>query len=397
MPRLQTLAVHAGARQPTPEYHPVVPPLNSSVAYHYDDMTTLDAVFAGEADGYVYARYGNPTVTAFEQALAALEGAAAAVAYSSGMAALHAALLASGVRAGASVVCATDIYGATYALVARLFAELGVSSVFVDIGDADAVDKAIASTRPAAVLCETVSNPLLKVADLPTLADLAHAKGAQLLVDNTFATRYLCQPLALGADLVVHSVTKYLAGHGDVMAGAVLGSEEQAHTLRENQKLLGANLAPEPAWLAHRGLRTFWVRVREQFANAERVAAWLAERDDIALVHYPGLPGHPQHSLAARLFEGRGFGGMVSFELRGADRAQVFRFMDALELVLPATTLGDVFSLVLYPAHSSHRLVPPEVRAALGITEGLVRLSVGLEAVEDIIADLAQALAAANA
>jgi cystathionine beta-lyase/cystathionine gamma-synthase len=397
MPRLQTLAVHAGARQPTPEDHPVVPPLNSSVAYHYDDMTTLDAVFAGEADGYVYARYGNPTVTAFEQALAALEGAPAAVAFASGMAALHAALLASGVRAGASVVCATDIYGATYALVARLFAELGVSSVFVDIGDADAVDKAIASTRPAAVLCETVSNPLLKVADLPTLADLAHAKGAQLLVDNTFATRYLCQPLALGADLVVHSVTKYLAGHGDVMAGAVLGSEEQAHTLRENQKLLGANLAPEPAWLAHRGLRTFWVRVREQFANAERVAAWLAERDDIALVHYPGLPGHPQHSLAARLFEGRGFGGMVSFELRGADRAQVFRFMDALELVLPATTLGDVFSLVLYPAHSSHRLVPPEVRAALGITEGLVRLSVGLEAVEDIIADLAQALAAANA
>ena len=269
--------------------------------------------------------------------------------------------------------------------------------MFVDISDPDAVGKAVASTRPAAVLCETVSNPLLKVADLPTLADLAHAKGARLLVDNTFATPYLCQPLALGADLVVHSVTKYLAGHGDVMAGAVLGSEEQAHTLRENQKLLGANLAPEPAWLAHRGLRTFWVRVREQFANAERVAGWLAERGDIALVHYPGLPGHPQHSVAARLFEGRGFGGVVSFELRGADRAQVFSFMDALELVLPATTLGDVFSLVLYPAHSSHRLVPPEVRAALGITEGLVRLSVGLEAVEDITADLAQALAAANA
>ncbi len=392
MPRLQTLAVHAGTRQPTPDYHPVVPPLNSSVAYTYDAMVDLDAVFADQAEGYVYARYGNPTVAAFEQAAAALEGAAAGVAYASGMAALHAALLAAGVRSGAAVVCAADIYGATYALLSRLLAEFGIQSIFVDINDMRTVRETVASLKPAAVLVETISNPLLKVADIPTLAEVAHAADAQLLVDNTFATPYLCQPLAWGADMVIHSATKYLAGHGDVMAGVVLCSPELVQKLRENQKLLGANLAPEPAWLAHRGLRTFWVRVREQFANAERVADWLVARDDIVQVHYPGLLTHHQHELARRLFGERGFGGMLSFELRDAGRDQVFGFMDELQLVLPATTLGDVFSLVLYPAHSSHRSMPAEMRAALGISEGLVRMSTGIEASEDIIADLAQAL-----
>lgn len=393
MPHIQTVAVHAGARQAQPDYHPVVPPLYQSVAYYYDDMADLDAVFAGEADGYVYARYGSPTVTAFEEAVAALEGAPAGVAFASGMAAMHAALLTAGVRSGTHVVCATDVYGATYALLARLLGELGVQSTFVDVCNLDAVRTAIESCRPAAVVCETLSNPLLRVADIPALAAMAHANGGQLVVDNTFATPYLCRPFSDGADLVVHSVTKYLAGHGDVLAGIVLSNAEQAHTMRENQKLLGANLAPEPAWLAHRGLRTFFLRVREQFTNAQLVAEWLAHQPGIDRVHYPGLASHPQHELAARLFADRGFGGMMSFELHGADRAQVFRFMDALRMILPATTLGDVFSLVLYPAHSSHRPMPLEMRAALGITDGLVRLSTGIEAPGDIIADLAQALA----
>ncbi|MEN6478079.1 MAG: PLP-dependent aspartate aminotransferase family protein [Anaerolineales bacterium] len=393
MANMQTVAVHAGARQAQPDYHPVVPPLYQSVAYYYDDMADLDAVFGGEADGYVYARYGSPTVTAFEEAVAALESAPAGVAFASGMAAMHAALLTAGVRSGSNVVCATDVYGATYALLARLLSDLGVQSTFVDVCNLDAVRMAIESCRPAAVVCETLSNPLLRVANIPALATMAHANGGQLVVDNTFATPYLCRPLSEGADLVVHSVTKYLAGHGDVLAGIVLSSTEQAHTMRENQKLLGANLAPEPAWLAHRGLRTFFLRVREQFTNAQLVAEWLARQPGIDRVHYPGLASHPQHELAARLFADRGFGGMMSFELRGADRVQVFRFMDALRMVLPATTLGDVFSLVLYPAHSSHRPMPPEMRAALGITDGLVRLSTGIEAPGDIIADLAQALA----
>jgi cystathionine gamma-synthase/methionine-gamma-lyase len=396
MARMQTLAVHAGTRQPVPDYHPVSPPLDQSVAFYYDSMTDLDAVFAGEADGYVYGRYGNPTVTAFEQAVAALEGAPEAVAFSSGMAAMHAALLAGGARSGTRVVCATDIYGASYALLARLFAELAVETTYVDIGDLAAVAAAVQAAQPVAVLCETLSNPLLKVADVAALADLAHANGALLLVDNTFATPYLYRPLEVGADLVVHSVTKYLSGHGDVLAGVVVGSAARAHVMRENQKLLGANLAPQSAWLALRGLRTFWLRVRQQFSGAATVANWLAGQGAIARVNYPGLASHPQHRLAARLFGELGYGGMMSFDLRGAGRAEVFRFMDALRLVFPATTLGDVFSLALYPAHSSHRQVPAEVRAALGITEGLVRLSVGIEDPDDLVADLAQALEASG-
>lgn len=402
MPSMQTIAVHAGARQqsiadqPAASFHPVVPPIHPSVAYFYDHLDDLDAVFAGQADGYVYTRYANPTVTGFEQAVATLENAPDAVAYASGMAAIHGALLAAGVRTGTRVVCATDVYGATYALLSRLLTELGVQSTFVDVSDLAETEAAVSASRPTVVFCETLSNPLLKIADIPALAQMAHANGAQLLVDNTFATPYLCRPLEAGADMAIHSVTKYLSGHGDVMAGVVACRSEQAHALRENQKLIGANLAPEPAWLAHRGLRTFWLRVRAQFANAERVAAWLDEQSTVSAVHYPGLAAHPQQALAARLFEGRGYGGIVSFELRGGGREQVFAFMDALRLVIPATTLGDVFSLALYPAQSSHRVIPVEVRNALGITDGLVRLSLGIEDPEDIIADLAQALAKAS-
>jgi len=227
---------------------------------------------------------------------------------------------------------------------------------------------------------------------VPQLAEMAHAAGALLLVDSTFASPYLLRPLVQGGDYAVHSATKYLGGHGDVMAGVVACSEEKGRDLRERQKLLGANLGPQEAWLAMRGLKTLPLRMRQHCANAQAVAEWLAGQPAVAAVHYPGLADHPQHALAARLFEARGFGGMLSFDLRGAGRAEVFRFMEALELVLPATTLGDVYSLALYPAHSSHRLLSPEARAALGIGEGLVRLSVGIEDAQDIIDDLAQAL-----
>jgi len=211
-------------------------------------------------------------------------------------------------------------------------------------------------------------------------------------VDNTFASPYLFRPLDHGADYVIHSATKYLGGHGDLMAGVVACSVARGHDLRERQKLLGANLGPQEAWLALRGLKTLPLRMRQHCANAQSVAEWLASHPATSHVNYPGLPYHPQHNLAARLFGGQGFGGMVSFDLRGAAQAQVFAFMEALELILPATTLGDVYSLTLYPAHSSHRYVAPEVRAALGIGNGLVRLSVGIEDAGDIIADLAQAL-----
>jgi cystathionine beta-lyase/cystathionine gamma-synthase len=387
-----TQAVHAGERAPRPDFTPVSTPIYPSVGYVYDDMRDLDAIFGGERSGYVYTRYGSPTVNAFEQAMAALEGTGDAVAFASGMGAIHAALLGASARAGSAVVAAADVYGATYALLERLLSELEVRVQFVDITDLDEVGRAVDRERPVALLCEIISNPLIKVANVPALAEMTHAAGAALIVDNTFATPYLFRPIDHGADYVVHSATKYLGGHGDVMAGVIACSEERGRDLRERQKLLGANLGPQEAWLALRGIKTLPLRMRQHCVNAHMVAEWLAAQPAIAHVNFPGLPDHPQHAIAERLFGGRGFGGMISFDLKGAGQAEVFCFMEALKLVLPATTLGDVYSLTLYPAHSSHRLLAPEVRAAIGIGEGLVRLSVGIEDAQDIIADLGQAL-----
>lgn len=400
-PSLHTLAVHAGERGLTARpadgsqaaFGAAVTPIYHSVGYTYEDMEDLDAVFAGTSRNPVYTRYGNPTVAALEAAVAALEGGEAALAYSSGMAAIHAALLAGGTRAGATVVAAHDLYGATYALLDRLLATQGVTARFVDVADLAAVGAAARAAPTAALLVETVSNPLLKVANLPRLAELAHAAGAVFIVDNTFATPVLCRPLALGADYVVHSATKYLGGHGDVLGGVVVTSAARRAELYEIQKLLGANLGPQDAWLIHRGLKTLPLRVERQCANATRVAAWLAEQPRVARVNYPGLPAHPQHALARSLLDGA-FGAMISFDLRDAGRAEVFRFMAALRLIQPATTLGDVYSLALYPAMSSHRALSPEVRRAIGIGDGLVRLSVGVEDPADICADLGQALGA---
>jgi cystathionine beta-lyase/cystathionine gamma-synthase len=389
---IYTQAVHAGERGPRPDFTPVSTPIYPSVGYLYDDMKDLDGVFGGERAGYVYPRYGSPTVGALEEAVAVLEGAADAVAFSSGMAAVHAALLGAGVRAGTAVVAAADLYGATYTLLDQTFAELDVRTRFVDITDLDQVARAIDEEHPVTLVCEIISNPLIKVADVPALAAMAHQVGAALIVDNTFASPYLFRPVAHGADYAVHSATKYLGGHGDLMAGMVACSAARGQDLRQRQKLLGANLGPQEAWLALRGLKTLPLRMRQHCANAEVVAQWLVGHPAVTRVNYPGLPDHPQHALAAQLFEGQGFGGMLSFDLRDAGQEEVFRFMEALELVLPATTMGDVYSLTLYPAHSSHRLVAPEVRAAIGIGDGLVRLSVGIEDAEDIIADLGQAL-----
>jgi cystathionine gamma-synthase/methionine-gamma-lyase len=355
-------------------------------------MDDLDAVFAGTRAGYVYARFGSPTVTALEEAMAALEQGEAALAFASGMAAVHAALLAVGVRAGSAVVAAQDVYGATYALLDRLLRSQGITVRFVDVTDLHAVESACAELEPAALLVETVSNPLLKVADLAALVEIAHRHGAAFLVDNTFATPCLVQPLSLGADGVIHSATKYLGGHSDVLGGVVVTDEARRAALLDVLKLTGANLGPQEAWLVLRGVRTLPLRMRRHCENALAVAQWLELHPKVERVYYPGLPSHPQHGLAQRLFQGQGFGGIVSFDLRGAGQREVFRFFEALQLCLPATTLGDVCTLVLYPAHSSHRPLAPEERARIGIGDGLVRLSVGIEAVEDIIGDLERAL-----
>jgi cystathionine gamma-synthase/methionine-gamma-lyase len=264
----------------------------------------------------------------------------------------------------------------------------------VDITDLAQVAAACDEMRPAVILAETVSNPLLKIADIPALAQIAQARGAALVMDNTFATPYLCRPLALGADVVVHSATKYIGGHGDALGGVVVTSAERRAAMREVIVTTGGNLGPFEAWLLLRGVKTLPLRMRQHNANALQVADGLARLPKIVRVIYPGRHDHPQHSLCTRLFGGQGYGGIVAFELRNAGRAEVFRFFEALHLVQPATTLGDVYSLTLYPAHSSHRALSAEERAEVGIGDGLVRLSVGIEAAQDILADIKQALEA---
>jgi len=390
--RLATRAVHTGRPSQPPDYIPTVTPIHPSVTYQYERMDDLDAVFDGTRQGYVYTRHGNPTITALEEAVAALEEGEAALAFASGMAAIHAVLLATGARTGSTVVAAQDIYGATYALLSQLMHSQGVTVRFVDVADLEAVEAACAKLKPVALLAETISNPLLKIANLPALADVVHRHGAALLVDNTFATPCLVQPLSLGTDVVIHSTTKYLGGHGDVLSGVVVTSEEQWAELFEILKMTGANLGPQEAWLVLRGIRTLPLRMRQHSENALTVPRWLEEHPMVSRVYYPGLPSHPQHELAKRLFQEQGYGGMVAFDLAGADRRQVFRFFEALRLCIPVTTLGDVYTLVLYPAHSSHRALSSEERARIGIGDGLVRMSMGIEAVEDLLNDLEQAL-----
>jgi cystathionine gamma-synthase/methionine-gamma-lyase len=389
----ETRAVHAGERASTPDYTPVASPIWPAVSYVYESMDDMDAVLGGTKAGPVYLRYGSPTVSAFETAIAALEGTAAAQAYSSGMAAIHASLLGAGAKAGASVVAAMDVYGATFTLLRRLLATMGVEVRWVDVANHQEVETALKESHATILLVETISNPLLKVADVPELAALAHHAGASLLVDNTFASPFLFNPAACGTDYVIHSATKYIAGHDDVLAGVVAVSAENKSKLYELNKLVGGVLGPFEAWLALRGLKTLPLRMRQHCQNAQKVAEWLHAHPRISKVNYPGLASHAQHALAKRLFEGKGFGGVLSFEIAGADQARVFRFMEALNLCLPATTLGDIYSLVMHPATSSHRSLTSEERARIGIPDNLLRLSVGIEAVEDILADLEGALA----
>ncbi len=387
-----TRALHAGEHQPKPDYSPVASPIYPSVGYTYESMDDTDAVLGSQKEGFIYPRYASPTVHAFEQAVASLENGSAAQAYPSGMAAIYAALIAAGATNGAHVVAATDIYGATYSLLKNLFSTLGVTSQFVNCSDLSSVESALQKTPTKALIVETISNPLLKVANLPELAKIAKKHNTSLLVDNTFATPYLINPLEHGADYAIHSATKYLSGHGDVLAGITVTSTENKKKLYELNKLIGSNLGPFEAWLALRGLKTLPLRVKQQFENAQKVANWLEKHPKIAKVNYPGLINHPDHNLAKQLFEDKGFGGVLSFEIKQADKAAAFRFMERLQLCQAATTLGDVYSLVLHPATASHRALTTDERLKIGIPDGLVRFSAGIEEFDDILADLEQAL-----
>ncbi len=395
-PGFGTRAVHSGGGHETPagDFRPSVFPIYAASAFYYPTQADLDAVFAGEKAGFVYTRNANPTVAALERAVADLEGGSAAVAFGSGMAAVHAALLALELAPGDRLLVARDLYGATRDLLLTFFGPMGVQLRFADLTDLETAGALLAADRPKGLFFEVVTNPVLRVLDVPALVRLGHACGARVVVDATFVTPYVYRPLTAGADLVVHSATKYFAGHGDVMGGVVVTGPEFEPALRTIVRLVGSVLGPFEAWLILRGIRTLHLRLERHCANAARVAEWLAVHPKVGRVYYPGRPDHPDHAVARRLFGDR-FGGMVAFELRDGTRDRAMRFIDSLRLCRPAPTLGDVFSEVLYPPISSHRYLSPAERQALGITDGLVRLSVGIEDPEDIIADLEQALARA--
>jgi cystathionine beta-lyase/cystathionine gamma-synthase len=387
-----TQAVHAGERGPKPDFIPVNTPIYQSASFVYDTIDTMDAIFGGERPGYVYTRYGNPTVAALERAVATLEGGETAVAYASGMAAIHAVLLALDVVSGVAVVAAQDLYGATSTLLTTIFARQGVNVRLVDMADLEQVEAALRELRPKVVLAEMISNPLLKVVDLEQVAALAHAHDATLVVDSTFTSPYLLQPLRYGADVVIHSTTKYLGGHGDVTGGIAVAPAVYRPRLEVVERLVGGILSPHEAYLTLRGIKTLPLRVRQQCQNALTMARWLAEHPRIRTVHYPGLEQHPGHGIATRLLREGCFGSVLSFELVDGDRARVFAFLNRLRLCLLATTLGDIYTELLYPAMSSHRMLTPEQRVAIGISDALIRLSAGIEDAQDLIADLDQAL-----
>ncbi|MDQ3930543.1 MAG: PLP-dependent aspartate aminotransferase family protein [Chloroflexota bacterium] len=394
---VSTRAVHAGSHVDLRGTQPSNVPIYASSTFLSPDAATLDNVLGGTQPGYVYGRYANPTVAALEEALAALDGAVASVAFGSGMAALHAAFLLCELESGDVVLAGSDLYGASHTMLSTLFGQFNVETRFADMTNFEAVEQALRSDpHPRAMLFETASNPLIKVADVPRLCELARSIGVVTIVDATFTPPPIIQPLALGADIVMHSDTKYFGGHGDVTGGHVsIANPELETTLRQISRLAGAIPGPFEAYLTSRGVKTLVVRVKQQCENADALAQWLAQHPLVAKVYYPGLPDHPQHEVATRLFTPPYMGAMLAFEIAGAGKAEVLRFMDALELVLPATTLGDVYTEVSYPVISSHRdWAPAQLRRA-GITSGLLRVSLGIEDIDDVIADIDQALMSA--
>ena len=389
---ISTRLVHAGERQPLPGGQPVATPIYATSTFTYPSMQEIDHVFAGEQPGYVYTRHGNPTLAALEQAMLAVEEGATACVYASGMAALHAALIASDLKGGSTVLASQDVYGATTNLLFTVFGSFGVKTVATDFSDIDRLREKAREIKPQVMVAETISNPLLKICDIEACAEIARENNARLIIDNTFASPYLCQPLKLGADIVVHSATKYLGGHADATGGVVVSRDDMdRNALIGAMKLVGGVLS---VWDAHtilRGVKTLALRMERQCDNARRLAEHLSGNSRLARVYYPTLPTGGVE-LTSRILRAPYGGALVSIELKEQTREAAFRFMDALQLCLRSTSLGDVFTSVLHAASASHRDLTPARRAELGIGEGLVRISVGIESIDDIIADIEQAL-----
>ncbi|HEX8633688.1 MAG TPA: cystathionine gamma-synthase [Pyrinomonadaceae bacterium] len=373
----QTTAIHAG-QEPDPTTGAVSVPIYQTSTYAQEGL--------GKHKGFEYARTQNPTRLALEQNIAALEGARFGYAFASGMAAIDATLRL--VRAGDHVVVSDNTYGGTYRLFSRVLSNYGIEFTYVDTTDASNVEAAIRDNTRM-VFVETPTNPVMMVTDLQAVSDIAHARGARVVCDNTFLSPYLQRPIEFGVDIVLHSTTKYLNGHSDSIGGVVvLNDEQDAEWLKFIQNSAGAILSPFDSWLIMRGTKTLALRMEQHDRNGRAVAAFLEEHPKVEKLYYPGSLSHRQHDLAKR--QQRGFGGMVSFDVGSLDSARAV--LEGVRLCTLAESLGAVESLISHPATMTHASVLPETRARLGITDGLVRISVGLEDVDDIIADLDQAL-----
>jgi cystathionine gamma-synthase len=378
MAGFDTLAIHAG-QDPDPRTGAVAVPIYQTSTYKQDGV-------GGLREGYEYSRSGNPTRAALESAMAALESGARGLAFASGLAAEDA-LFRTVCRPGDHVILPGDAYGGTFRLVARVLANWGLEYTAVPLDDVEAVRAAVRSSTKI-VWCETPTNPLLGVADIAALAQVAHDAGALLVVDNTFASPYLQQPLALGADVVVHSTTKYLGGHSDVVGGALVAADlEVGEQLAFHQNSMGAVAGPFDAWLVLRGIKTLGVRMDRHCSNARQIVSFLSDHPAVSSVLYPGLPSHPGHAVAARQM--RDFGGMVSFRLRGGEETAL-KVCGLTSVFTLGESLGGVESLIEHPARMTHMSV---VGSPLEVPADLVRLSVGIENVEDLLDDLASALA----
>jgi cystathionine beta-lyase/cystathionine gamma-synthase len=388
MPGFSTRAIRAASRVPPAPQPPVNVPIYQTSTFEVSSAQELAELLDFSRPGHSYSRYSNPTHAALELALAELEGAEACHITGSGMAAIHAAIL-SIARSGDEIIIPHAVYGGVVGLAQAVLSRSGIAVQAVDTTDASAVEAAIGD-RTRLLWLETISNPTTAMGDIAVLAELAHDRGVTVAVDNTFASPYLANPLALGADLVVHSTTKYVGGHSDITGGALLGSSERVAAARRIVINAGGNAAPLEAFLALRGLKTLALRMERHSANALAVAGALEGSHGIASVHYPGLASHRQHELAQRTLRGGMAGGMLSIDLAGG-RAAGERFLDRLTVAVHATSLGSAETLCSHPASSSHRQLTTDELAQAGLTPGMVRISIGLEDPEDLIADLAGA------
>ena len=385
-PGFDTLAVRAGTARSQFQEHSEAMYLTSS--YVFENAAQAAARFSGEEAGFVYSRYTNPTVAAFEARLAALEGAECCVATASGMAAILAATMGM-MKSGDHIVASRSLFGATIQLFTNLLGRFGIATTWVALSDPAAWAEAVRPNTRMLFL-ETPSNPLTEVADITALAEVAHRAGALLAVDNCFCTPALQRPLALGADLVIHSATKYLDGQGRVLGGAVLGRRAVVQEpLTAFLRNAGCALSPFNAWVILKGLETLRIRMEAQSRGADALARWLESHPRVRRVHYPGLESHPQHRLATR--QQSSGGAILSFEVQGG-REAAWRVVDACRVISITANLGDVKSTITHPASTTHGRVAPEAREAAGVREGLLRLAVGLESLDDLRADLARGL-----